>query len=65
MKYSEMKNQSLQELSTLLRKTDEELFALRCELAVNRKLEKPHTIRQKKRDKARILTCITEKQRAS
>jgi len=40
---------------------DQEIFALRNELAMNRKLDKPHLIKAKRKDKARILTILTQK----
>jgi large subunit ribosomal protein L29 len=43
---------------------DREIFALRNELAMNRKLDKPHLIKAKRKDKARILTILTQKQRS-
>jgi large subunit ribosomal protein L29 len=41
---------------------DREIFALRSELAMNRKLDKPHLIKARRKDKARILTILTQKQ---
>jgi large subunit ribosomal protein L29 len=41
---------------------DREIFNLRNELAVNRKLEKPHLIKAKRKEKARILTAMTQTQ---
>jgi large subunit ribosomal protein L29 len=43
---------------------DREIFALRNELAMNRKLDKPHLIKTKRKEKARILTILTQKQRS-
>jgi ribosomal protein L29 len=43
---------------------DREIFALRNELAMNRKLEKPHLIKQKRHEKARLLTAMTQQQRS-
>ena len=43
---------------------DREIFALRNELATNRKLEKPHLIKAKRREKARMLTAMTQQQRS-
>lgn len=39
---------------------DRELFDLRNELAVNKKLDKPHLIKAKRKEKARILTAMTQ-----
>ena len=45
----------------LLAKNEElerDLFALKNELAVSKKLEKPHLLREKKKERARILTAL-------
>lgn len=39
---------------------DREIFALRNELAMNQKLEKPHLIKAKRKEKARLLTSLTQ-----
>ena len=39
---------------------DQEIFALRNELAMNQKLEKPHLIKAKRKEKARLLTSLTQ-----
>ena len=51
-----------QELVTRLCEIDSELFALRNELAMNKKLDKPHLIKAKRKEKAQILTMMTLKQ---
>jgi len=51
--------ESVAEMKARVTELDRDLFSLRNELAVNRKLEKPHLIRAKKREKARLLTRIT------
>ncbi len=40
---------------------DREIFQLRNELATARKLEKPHQIKEKRKNRARILTILTQK----
>jgi len=50
---------SVAEMKARVTELDRDLFALRNELAVNRKLEKPHLLRAKKREKARLLTRMT------
>lgn len=62
-KKKELKDQSVKELNARLHELDRELFTLRNELATQRKLEKPHQIREKRKDKARILTILTQKNR--
>lgn len=60
----EFNNQSVQELQTTLKDLDRDLFALRSELSMNRKLEKPHLLKAKRKDKARVLTFLTQKQQS-
>ena len=55
------KEQSIEELEARLCEIDSEVFELRNELATQKKLEKPHLIKTKKREKARILTFLTQK----
>lgn len=61
---NEWKDQSIQELEAAIRELDRELYALRSELSLNRKLEKPHQLKAKRKDKARVLTLLTMKQRS-
>ncbi len=56
--YSE---QSVEDLKRLYQEFSTEIFNLRNELAVSRKLEKPHTLRDKKRERARVLTVLRTK----
>lgn len=48
------------ELQAKVYELEKEIFSLRNELAVNRKLEKPHLLKEKRREKARCLTRITQ-----
>ena len=57
-------DQSITELSERLIQLDRELFALRNQKAMQRKLEKPHLLPMKRKEKARVLTILTQKQRA-
>jgi large subunit ribosomal protein L29 len=63
-KKKEYKDQSVPELQAQVYDLEREIFQLRNELATQRKLEKPHLIRAKRRDKARILTLLTQKTKA-
>ena len=56
------KDDAALELNAKIRDLDREIFDLRNELAINRKLEKPHLIKAKRREKARLLTIMTQKQ---
>ncbi|MBJ7448770.1 MAG: 50S ribosomal protein L29 [Parachlamydiales bacterium] len=61
-KAQNFKDQSLPELAALLTEAKKELFELCNQLVANKKLEKPHLIRAKKKDIARILTIQREKE---
>jgi large subunit ribosomal protein L29 len=52
---------TVEEMNAKVADLDKEIFALRNELAVNRKLEKPHLIKVKRKEKARLLTIMTQK----
>jgi large subunit ribosomal protein L29 len=51
-----------EEVEALYSDTRKELFHLINELKKAKKVEKPHLIRQKKKDIARLLTVMNEKQ---
>ena len=59
-----MHDQSPQEITAKVTELDRAIFSLRNELAVNRKLEKPHLIRAKRKEKARLLTSLTQQTQA-
>ena len=63
MKKNETRDQSIAELKAQARDLEREVFALRNELSLNRKLEKPHLLKAKRREKARVLTILTQKQK--
>ena len=52
---------SVKEMQAQVHDLDRELFQLRNELATQRKLEKPHLIKATRKQKARILTLLTQK----
>lgn len=60
-KAKEFRDQSDDQLNVRIEDIDSELFKLKCERAVTHKLEKPHLIKSLKKDKARILTILTER----
>ena len=61
-KKKEVKDASVKELKARSHELDREIFLLRNELAMQRKLEKPHQIKEKRKAKARILTLLTQKE---
>jgi large subunit ribosomal protein L29 len=59
----ELKDQSIDELQAMAKGLAREVFLLRSELSVSRKLDKPHLLKAKRKDRARVLTFLTQKQR--
>jgi len=49
------------ELNALYRELSKEIFDIRNEKAISRKLDKPHLLKQKIKDRARVLTFLKAK----
>jgi large subunit ribosomal protein L29 len=62
-KKNDVKDQSVSELNAQVHDLNREIFQLRNELATQRKLEKPHLIKAKRKEVARLLTIMTQKQK--
>jgi large subunit ribosomal protein L29 len=62
LKAKELKDQSVEELKELAVGLSKEIYNLINELSIARKLEKPHLLREKKRDRARVLTVLSQKE---
>ncbi len=60
MKASELRNLSEEELSQKYKSLKEELYNLRIDVKAGR-IEKPHKIKELRRDAARISTIINER----
>ncbi len=60
MKATELKALTVEELNAKLTELKEELFNLRFQHAINQ-LDNPHKITEVKRDIARVLTVLREK----
>ena len=63
MKITEIREKSSEQLTTLLKEQKEELFNLRFQHAIHQ-LDNPQKIVETKKDIARILTAIREKELA-
>ncbi|QVL55551.1 MAG: 50S ribosomal protein L29 [Simkaniaceae bacterium] len=61
LKAKEIINQSVEELEGQYEDICRDIFDLTNELRVSRKLEKPHELKGKKKDRARILTVLRQK----
>ena len=60
MKATELRDMTAEQLNAKLGELKEELFNLRFQLAINQ-LDNPHKITDVKRDIARIMTVLCEK----
>jgi ribosomal protein L29 len=60
------KDESVQsdvEMQTMADDLEKEIFVLRNEMSVQRKLEKPHLLKAKRHERARLLTILTQNRR--
>lgn len=57
----EFKDQSVEELKALYHDLSKEIFDMKNEISTTRKIEKPHLLRLKKRNRARVLTLLSQK----
>lgn len=62
LKAKDLINQSVEELEAQYEDLSREIFELLNELKLARKLDKPHLLKEKKRDRARVLTVLRQKQ---
>jgi large subunit ribosomal protein L29 len=60
-KATELKDQSVDELRVIYQELSKDIFELKNEMRITRKMEKPHLVREKKRDRARVLTVLRQK----
>ena len=60
MKASELRTKTREELESMLKDLKTELFTLRFQHAINQ-LDNPHKIADTKKDIARVMTIIAEK----
>ena len=56
---------SIEEMGARLIDLDRELFELRNHLALHKKLDQPHLIKHKRKEKARLLTLLTQKSKGA
>ncbi len=60
-KASELRNQSIEELKSLYHDLSKQIYQFSNEIQITRKAEKPHLIRLNKRNRARVLTVLRQK----
>jgi large subunit ribosomal protein L29 len=58
----ELRQLSEGEMKEKERELGRDLFQMRCEMRLMRKLEKPHSMKAKRRQRARLLTLLREKE---
>jgi large subunit ribosomal protein L29 len=56
--FKELKNQTKAELLAKYEELSADIFKLKNNLNITRKLEKPHELKEKKKDRARVLTAL-------
>jgi large subunit ribosomal protein L29 len=64
VKKSEVRDQTDEHLEYRLSEINRELFDLINELKAAHKIEKPHLLKDLKKEKARILTVLTQRKKA-
>ena len=64
-KAKDLRDQSLQELEANYKESCRKLFDLRSQFKGQKKKDKPHELRHARKDIARMLTVISEKQRSN
>ncbi len=64
MKAKDLREMSVEELELKLKGLKDELFSLRFQLAINQ-LDNPHKIADTKKDVARVMTVLRQKQNAA
>jgi large subunit ribosomal protein L29 len=62
---SELVAQSKEELEVHYTQISRDIFNLQNALRISTKLEKPHELKEKKKDRARVLTALNKKRLAS
>jgi len=60
-KIKEILEQTSEELENRIEEIERKVFELKNELRVSRKIEKPHQLRELKKEKAKILTVLTQR----
>ncbi len=61
-KENPLMGQSQEELRALCQDLSREMFDLRNEMSTSRKVEKPHLLRMKKKERARAMTILRQKE---
>jgi large subunit ribosomal protein L29 len=54
----DLKKQKSDELKAVYNDLSKEIYQMKTEYSIARKVEKPHLLREKKKDRARVLTAL-------
>lgn len=60
-KFQDFKDQSAEELKAMYHDLSKDIYELKNEVSMTRKIDKPHLVRDKKRNRARVLTALKQK----
>ncbi len=60
-KASAYREQSIEELEAKESELLKQMFEMKCQLSLEKKIDKPHLLREHRRERARILTILSEK----
>ena len=60
-KMKELQDQTTDELKALFHDLSKEIFELKNEISISKKIDKPHLVSAKKRTRARILTLMNKR----
>jgi large subunit ribosomal protein L29 len=60
-KAKNLRDKSVDELKALSLELSKDIYRMRNELKITKKLDKPHLIKHMKKDRARVLTVLSEK----
>ncbi len=61
LKAQDLKQQTLDELKAMYHDLSKEIYGIKTEFSIAKKLDKPHLLREKKRDRARVMTVLNQK----
>jgi large subunit ribosomal protein L29 len=62
VKVKELRDRSQEDLKAHYQDLSKELFQMRNEMKIARKMDKPHLVRIKKKERARVMTILREKE---
>lgn len=61
LKADELKDKSVDDLKVMFDDLSREIFELKNEMRITRKIEKPHLLKEKKKNRARVATILRQK----